>query len=52
MSNDFGRYNIFKKIVTFPEYMNFKIKKSAPSELISSQCALTFDNGKEFDHIS
>lgn len=26
--------------------------KSAPSELISSQCALTFDNGKEFDHIS
>ena len=28
------------------------ILKSASSELISSHCTLTFDNGKEFDHIS
>ena len=49
MSNNFGRY--FKKIVTFPEIRSLKFT-NAPSELISSQCALTFDNGKEFDHIS
>ena len=48
--SNFGRY--FEKKL-WPSHIIWNLMfKSAPSELISSQRALTFDNGKEFDHIS